>query len=136
MLTWRDQYSIGNEEIDNQHKTLFGICDHVFTILKNDFDDNTQSKIIVILDELKNYTKVHFDTEERLMLSINYPSYTVHKAEHDDFIIKLNELQFRDLAENQNVHLHEILKWIINWISSHILDKDKLIGVYIASNCS
>lgn len=130
MVTWRDAYSIGIEEIDNQHKKLFEITSYVFNALKDDFSIDKQEKIIYALEELKNYTILHFSTEEQYMLSINYPYYSVQKAEHDAFIVKLQELNFPDLIGNQDLQLHELLKWTISWISKHILEKDMLIGKY------
>jgi hemerythrin len=133
MITWRDTYSIGIDEIDEQHKQLFAICVNVFNILKEATFINKQEDISIVLKELEDYTIYHFSQEETLMKSVDYPFFATHKAEHDKFILKLNELKFHEANYNQNAHLQDILRWIINWISNHILERDKKVGEFITS---
>jgi hemerythrin len=42
-----------------------------------------------VVDELIDYTQYHFSTEEKYMLEYAYPGYEQHKAEHEEFIDKI-----------------------------------------------
>jgi len=50
------------------------------------------------------------------------------KVEHDDFINKLEEIELKDIDENQDAYIRELLVFVFDWILTHIVQKDKLIG--------
>lgn len=124
LFKWRDNYSCSIDEIDNQHKRLFEIGSKIVSIasLKDEYDH--YDEIMGILDELKDYTLYHFNYEEELMEKYGYENYDSHKIEHDFFIKKLSKLEKKDLEGNQKESLTEIVAFVADWISSHILKKD------------
>lgn len=127
MIKWKDDYKIGVEQIDKQHQKLFEIANEAYNLLKNDFCYDKFDQIIQILAELRDYAIYHFQSEENYMLSIGYKSYPLQKAAHDSFVEKLNAVNLDSIDENQNQYILELLDFIINWISDHILGADKLI---------
>ena len=127
MLQWSDDYSIGVDVIDEQHKHLFEIGSEIYELLENYLALDKYDKIALIVQELADYTKYHFKTEEELMISRKYPRFLSHKVEHDDFMQKINELDLEDIDKDQDKHIREILVFVFDWILDHILKKDKLI---------
>lgn len=127
MLHWKDDYAIGVEIIDEQHKHLFEIGNKIYDLLENYLLDDKYDKIVTIIKELGDYTKYHFKTEEDYMLQIRYPKYFSQKVEHDDFIKKIEEIDLKDLDQNQDKHIRDILTFVFKWVLEHILKKDKLI---------
>ena len=127
MVNWKEEYVIGVEQIDEQHKKLIEIADNVYELLKNEFITDKYDKIVEVIEELKNYTIFHFKSEEEYMLSIGHKKFFSHKVEHDEFIEKINSLDLSKVDESQQKYLIEILDFIIKWIDEHIMKKDKLI---------
>lgn len=127
MVKWSDDYLIGIEEIDNQHKKLFEITDEALNLLKDDLRVDKYDEIASILEELKSYAKYHFKSEEEYMLSIGYKRYFSQKVDHDDFIEKINNIDLNKVDENQEEYLMSIVEFAVQWISDHIIQKDKLI---------
>jgi len=127
MLQWKAEYLIGVELIDEQHKHLFEIGNRIYELLENYIYVDKYDKIVAIINELSEYTRYHFKTEENYMIQIKYPKYFDQKVEHDDFIRKIEEIDLRDLDENQDKHIGDILTFVFTWILEHILKKDKLI---------
>ncbi len=127
MLKWKNEFEIGIETIDAQHKHLFEIANNAFAVLKNEFQIDKYDKIIMILEDLKQYTKYHFKSEEDYMLSINYKDYITQKAEHDNFIKIIDKVDLNHLDENPDKQLEELLTFILKWVLEHIIDKDKNI---------
>ena len=80
-----------------------------------------------MLEELKDYAKFHFSFEEDYMLSIRYKGYFSQKVAHDNFIDKVNSFDLNAIDENQDQYILEILDFIVDWISQHILISDKKI---------
>lgn len=127
MLTWRDEYSIGVEMIDEQHKHLFEIGNRIYDLLENYLLADKYDKIVAVVQELSDYTKYHFKTEEDYMIQIKYPKYFSQKVEHDDFIQKIEEIDLTDIDKDQDKHIRDILTFVFHWVLEHILKKDKLI---------
>lgn len=127
MLTWKDDYSIGIKSIDEQHKHIFEIGSSVYELLRNDFCPDKYSKIVQVIEDLRQYTKYHFKCEEDYMLQINYPDYNDQKMEHDDFIGKIEAFNLDKIDQNQDKYINDLLFFVLNWILDHILQKDKLI---------
>jgi hemerythrin len=124
LLVWRDEYSVGVEMLDNQHKKLFEIGNNIILALREDSTVDRNDKITSLLKDLKDYTIYHFKSEETFMKEINYDKYLPHKSEHDAFIKRLEEVKLRAFDNEQDVYLQELLKFIIGWISNHILKSD------------
>lgn len=127
MLKWKDEYLIGVELIDAQHQRLFEIGNSAYELLKDEFSMDKYDDIVMIIEDLKQYTKFHFKTEEDYMLEIKHSKYFSQKVEHDEFIEKLDEFNFSDIDKDQKKYLDDMLAFIFNWILNHILEKDMLI---------
>ena len=130
MLQWKEEYSIGVQLIDEQHKHLFVIGNNIYDLLENYLYEDKYDKIVMIINELREYTKYHFMTEEDYMLKIKYSKYFNQKVEHDDFIEKIEGIDLKGLDENQDKYIRDLLTFVFNWILEHILKKDKLIKAH------
>lgn len=124
-VQWDEQYQLGIEKIDEQHKRLFEIADSIYELLNNDIYLDKYDRIMIVVDELKEYTDFHFKTEENFMRETGYRKYLSHKTRHDDFIAKINNLDLNVIDENQADYLGEILDFVCMWIKNHILSEDK-----------
>jgi len=122
---WRDTFKLDIPEIDAQHKKLFEIGSRLYEIisLKDNYDH--YDEIMQIIDELRNYAKYHFGYEEELMRKKNFEGYDEHKIEHDFFIKKIARINIVDIEEDQEKVMLEMVTFIADWISGHILQTDK-----------
>lgn len=127
MIQWKDEYSIGMESIDEQHKQLFEIANRAYALLKNELITDKYDAIVEIINELKDYTAYHFKTEEDYMQSIGYKRFLSQKVAHDDFIQKMEDIDFNKIDDGQNDYLIDLLNFITDWLVQHILKQDKLI---------
>lgn len=130
MISWKDDYKIGVAQIDEQHQKLFEISGRIYDLLKDEYAFDKYDRIMALIGELKDYTVFHFKSEEEYMQSIGYRKYLSQKVEHDDFIEKINQVDFNAVDENPDAYLLEILDFVVDWISRHILEKDKLITAH------
>jgi len=121
MFKWDDSYKVGVAEIDDQHKRLVGYVNELFDAMKSGKGKDVLGKI---LSSLINYTRVHFQTEEGLMMKHSYPEYTAHKKEHDaltDKVVALN----KDFAEGKMVMTVDVGTFLKDWLVNHIQKTDK-----------
>jgi hemerythrin len=127
LITWRDEFSIGVSEIDDQHRQLFDIANRAYALLKNQLLVDKYDAIVAIIDELKEYTAYHFNCEQEYMARIGYKRLLSHKVLHDDFIEKVNSVNLNKIDEDQRQYLLDILEFVVKWIEGHILGQDKKI---------
>lgn len=126
MLKWRENFSCNIEEIDNQHKKLFEIGTRLYTLATLNDEYDHFDEIMEILDELRDYTIYHFQFEEKLMSTYTYASYDIHKIEHDFFVKKLQRLEKKDFEGQQQQSVIDIITFVADWVSGHILKTDML----------
>lgn len=115
-IEWIPEYSIGNKEIDEQHKVLFSMINDFF------HQDNKEA-VLATFQNLSSYIDLHFEAEENLLRQINYPKTAEHIEKHDELRNKFHLLQQK--LENYNIDLHhKISIFLYNWLASHILKAD------------
>lgn len=124
MLKWKDDFSVKVSVLDDQHKELFNLGNKIYNALKTEKEDK-YDEIVRLLDELEEYTRYHFKTEEKLLEKYGAVVSDEHKKEHEDFVIKLMEAKTRDLDSNQEKVLYGMLNFVADWITNHILNTDK-----------
>lgn len=128
------KYETGILLIDEEHKNLFDIIREANDLIHDDLLHDKYDKIMEILDRLRNYTKEHFSDEEEYMKKVNYPKLPDQKRAHEAFIdqlvdIDLNELD--NIDDNQQEYLINLIDFLLNWLTNHILKSDKLIGEFV-----
>lgn len=124
-----DEYLIGIDLIDREHRKLFALVDRANHIVRGWSEGNSYDEITDILKELKEYTEIHFADEESYMCSINYEGYEAQKRAHDAFISRLEELDLKKIKENPKVYLSSLIEFLLGWLINHILQVDKKIPV-------
>jgi hemerythrin len=128
MYEFKEEYKTGIDFIDEQHRVLFEIADKTYNLLKNELITDKYDKIVTLIEELQQYAKFHFTSEEEYMKSINYKRMFTQKIAHDAFIKKINDIDFSKIDENQDQYIISILQFLNDWLVEHILKSDKLIG--------
>jgi hemerythrin len=128
MYEMKPEYYTGVNFIDEEHKKLFEIANTAYELLMNEFIPDKYDYIMEVVNELKDYTKYHFDHEETYMNSIKYKRILSQKVSHDDFIEKINGYDSEIIDENQKESLLELLDFLTTWLVEHIYKQDKLIA--------
>lgn len=133
IIIWNEKWSIGIEEIDNQHKKLFEILNSYY---KNLVDSKTvgvtNDMIKDTINYLIDYTKYHFAEEEKLMGSIQRVDFSSHFRQHKDFCSKIAKLKVTTFLGN-NVSF-ELFDFVKTWLINHILVSDQQIGKALQIN--
>jgi len=124
----KNEYYTGIAFVDEEHEELFRIANEAYEVLKDEFLPDKFDNIVGIITRLKDYAIKHFADEEAYMQSIKYKRFLSHKIEHDDFIQKLEAIDFDQMDHNQTETLVELLEFLSDWLVHHILEKDKLIN--------
>jgi len=129
MYEFKEEFRVGIDFIDDEHKKLFEIADRAYNVLMDEFIPDKYDYIVDIINELKDYAATHFKHEEEYMESIKYRRLLSQKVMHNDFMEELSKYNIYELDnENQKEVILEILNFLNDWLINHILKADMLIG--------
>lgn len=119
-LSWSSALSVGNRQIDDDHKRLFELMDSLHDAMRV---GKANTVLAPILNELVSYTIEHFRREEQYMKRIGYADYADHKAEHDRFVAEVGELQTRFQGGSITLSL-SLNQFLGGWLRRHIMERD------------
>lgn len=126
-INWNESYSVGNTEMDNQHKKLIDIINKLFDSFR---EGNAESISSEILDEMIEYANFHLNSEEKLLYKYDYPEKEEHEKKHDEFRKKITELKKMISGNSENTH-YELLDYLKKWWTNHILVVDMKYSKFI-----
>ncbi|HKN18547.1 MAG TPA: bacteriohemerythrin [Dissulfurispiraceae bacterium] len=129
LMAWSDNLSVNVAQIDEQHKKLVGILNDLHDAMKQGKGNDVTGNV---LSGLVQYVASHFATEEKLMKTHAYPDYLKHKFEHDALTKQALDLQ-NQFQEGKSVLTIELMKFLKDWLSKHILGTDKKYGPFLNS---
>lgn len=129
---WKEDYCLNIEEIDIQHKKLLEIGEKVYDIAMLDDGYDHYDEIMTVLDELLEYTEYHFGYEEKMLKEKNYKELHDQEEEHYYYIYKIKSIASReDIDDNQRKTILEILDFLSQWITNHIMVSDRKYADYL-----
>jgi hemerythrin len=121
LFTWKDDYSVHVEELDNHHKALFDIVNRLY---ENCLDVDNVNCLDPILDELISYSKYHFSVEEQYMTYTGFGEVQRHTVMHRAFARKMLGLR-QQTDKNDLEQTKELIVFLGNWLLHHVLEEDK-----------
>jgi hemerythrin len=121
LIEWDDAFSVGNQQLDEQHKKFFHIINTLHDAMKK---GEGEEILLTVLKELQQYTQYHFKAEESLMKLYSYPNYSSHKAEHEDAVQKVNKFVIEYERKEDKLAI-DVLNFLSNWLQNHILKTDR-----------
>jgi len=127
LISWKNEFSVKIDEIDAQHKILIDLINQLHQAM---IDGEANEKIEAIITGLTDYTKYHFEAEEKLFEDSDYPDTTAHKQTHIDFVRKISI--FKTDFENKDAMLTvDVLQFLSSWLKEHILVTDMEYSAYL-----
>ena len=128
-FVWTDKYSVGIQEVDDQHKRLVELVNDLYEAMTA----GRGSEVLgTVFNTLLAYTRTHFAEEEKLMQQCGFPGFSEHKQLHERLtqqVIDLGE-QFREGKSSLTVHVATFLK---DWLVKHIQGTDRKYVPFLKS---
>lgn len=129
-ITWSEEFSVSNREIDEQHKKWIEIINELHDTLMHGKPEDLGRITCKTFKSMEDYVQMHFSFEEGLMRETNYPGLPDHQKKHEKFMARI--IRHRQDFESGNMVLNsDIMKVLTNWLQEHILNEDKKIGLFI-----
>ena len=129
-IEWNEKYSVKVSLIDEQHKHLFRIVNNFYEKFKN---KSPEDEVANIISELQGYARMHFATEELYLKRYGLGQYDSHKIEHDSFMKEVDSMADK-YKQGKIVLTIDIMKFVRNWITNHVLGTDMKYSAIFANN--
>ncbi len=117
LFTWDEKYSVGDADLDGDHKKLF-------EILSTLHDAMTQGKGRTVVkdtvDELIKYTHYHFSREEKKLAEAGYHGLAGQQKAHAEFLSKAEDFK-KKINEGKEQHITvNVSNMLVDWLKNHI----------------
>ena len=124
-LKWKQAYSVGNEELDNQHKYMFDLLNQLYVALD---EGKTELPVGLLLDKARLYGKIHFETEEKLMAASGYPHLARHQAIHEEYCGRVEKMSQATGPDTP----FELFIFLKDWWVHHLTQQDADYAPWLA----
>ena len=115
-------------EIDRQHRELVNMFNRLNDAVKN---HESRNDIYRLIDEVISYTRLHFATEEQLMVQSGFPEIESHKRMHEELIKDTLHLKDKLDYVGEDMFSDWFNHWPFGRVLAHILYGDKQIVDHI-----
>ena len=125
---WSEKFRIGLDWIDQDHQYIFSLWHQAGRVVQA-----ADNSILVyqLLNNLLNFSQMHFRDEEALMQSICFAGYGKHTTVHQILLQKAEDL-LENLKRGYPVSPQDLLVLLEDWIESDILKEDLQVGQALA----
>jgi hemerythrin len=122
LIEWRDEYLIGVEELDYEHRDLINRLNELHEELAH---HDEKEEIENCLGEIHVRVVAHFALEEHFMVENDFKNYTQHKKEHDDFLEVIVDLIEKFHTDPELSYGNKLEQQLQRWIVNHIVTSDQ-----------
>ena len=128
-IEWDDTLSIGIEAIDEEHKMLIQRLSELAEAVEL---NQGEMEIAKTLDFMFDYTKFHFESEEKYMARTDYPGLDEQLKLHAEFKKTLQDIldEYQEDGPTRNV-TESINVFLMNWLVKHIKGVDHQFAVFL-----
>lgn len=132
-MMWKDDYKVGVDLIDEQHKELFRRLSAFIEVVQNEEPwDGKLDQVKETMIFMQEYVVTHFADEEVYQESIGYPEIEEHKLAHSKFKDSVDSYveDFKSGGFTEE-KLQEFSGKLMTWLIMHVGHMDKKIGEFV-----
>jgi hemerythrin len=122
-----DRAGTGFEVTDGEHRVQIGLIDAMHDAVRQ---GRSRQAVSEILDQLLDYSKVHFLSEQLLMRLHAYPRYDDHVQDHDRMVAAMERLRQTHERESKEYTL-ETMESLRGLLINHICGRDDDLGRHL-----
>ncbi|MDA8241902.1 MAG: bacteriohemerythrin [Nitrospiraceae bacterium] len=131
-MEWTEDLAVGIIKIDEQHKELFKRINDLLLAIR---EQRCRAEIDKTIEFLDDYARFHFSEEEQRMEEAGYKGLQEQKLQHAVYLKNIAELKHQASLPRESGMSYELsvtaTQIVVDWIVNHIMNTDKLFGVYL-----
>ncbi len=121
-----EDVDVGVDEIDAEHDLLLG----VIRALEKAVIAGSTAQVEALLQQLAEYTRVHFATEEIMMRLYSFPEFAPHQLEHARLVEQIEQVR----TELGNGHVRPTRPFasaLRHWFTEHVRTQDVALARFV-----
>lgn len=127
-LHWSEEYSVGIALFDGEHQRLIDMANELYdAVLSGTADEDLKPIYLGLLA----YCYRHFAHEEEFFAIADYPLSAEHIACHAALRAEVEKFRTRITDTPKNLLALEMVQFIKNWITDHIMVQDRKYGAHL-----
>jgi hemerythrin-like metal-binding protein len=128
LLQWQENYSVGINEVDHEHRELIELINSLHAALGA---DRAGERVEMFLGEIFADISAHFALEERVMRERRYDATVAHKADHERLLDQLRDMMDAQ-AEGAMLDDTALGDQLGEWFARHFGTHDARFQRYLA----
>lgn len=130
LISWNDEFLLGDEHIDTEHKMLFDIAKKANNVYSLPTEPEQKELLKEVVEELHSYVNFHFKNEEDYMSSIDYPALLEHKKVHSKLLELLSFISLNLEIIGVSQTGQDLYDFIQDIFVNHMITEDTKIIKY------
>ncbi|WP_173985345.1 bacteriohemerythrin [Magnetospirillum sp. SS-4] len=132
VLLWRDDMSVGQADIDGDHRQLVALVNEFEAIARRLPEDRA---LHVALAGLRDAAAYHFSREEAILEACLCPDRDVHRQEHRALLDEIDAMIRRYFVERSEriskASLGGAAEFLRRWLIDHVIRRDLRISEHL-----
>jgi hemerythrin len=124
LVQWKEEYSVGSEPVDDEHKALIERINRLYDRLMN---EDGPSAVSAFFDDLINAVTMHFALDEQFLHAHGYERLP---QQREDFERLLDEIigLIDEFDRNEGTDREDLAALLDGWLSNHSETHDARLG--------
>ncbi len=127
LLTWNHACEVGVRAMDDQHGILMDAMNELRLAVVHGCG---QEHVSQLLEQLIDFTSMHFASEEQLMERARFPGLAAHCAAHREILEQIRHTAQR-LQRGEGLKMRPLLCNLRDWYIAHIEEMDREYGPWL-----
>jgi len=120
-IDWKEEYSVGVEEIDDQHKYFISLLNDLYNAI---VEGKSREELGVLFQLVSDYAERHFATEEKYFDEFNYEGAAEHKQKHQEMRDEIKRIESTG-SEREIDFYGNIVYFLKDWLEEHLAQMDQ-----------
>jgi hemerythrin len=122
----KEDIGVGVPEIDSEHDLMLGLV----RALDGAVAAGTKVQVEALLQQLAEFARVHFATEEIMMRLYAYPEFARHQLEHAKLIDQIDRVR-SELATGNVQPSKSFASALRHWFTEHVRTHDLALARHV-----
>ena len=121
-----DDIQVGVQELDSEHDLMLGLV----RALEKASGSAPRPQVEALLQQLSEFSRVHFATEEIMMRLYAYPDFSRHQLEHARLIEQIDQVR-AEFAQGNVQPSRSFAAALHHWFSDHVRTHDVRLARFV-----
>lgn len=120
LIEWKDEYSVGVPDVDEEHRELIGLINSLHESMQA---PDRGLDVMDFLGEIYARIASHFALEELIMRRHEYDEYRDHKGDHEQLLEEIRDIM-DDYEDGKLLDDDDLARRLDRWFSEHFRTRD------------